>query len=300
VFIEERNNKWNTPYLFNAKELDEETGLYYYGARYYDGRTATWLGVDPMWEKYPGVSAFAYCTNNPVKYIDPDGRKIKLADNYTGAMTNIAQIAATNLGNEALNHIINCKETYTLNSTFLTSNSTYNAITRTIFYVGNPWSSDIEGGFLNSMTAMGHEIFHAFDHSYNVFNTRNAGYSINIAEPRAVSFANYLRQAYSLYPLREKHGTTKGNFHQFQNLDKVSNFTLLGNNADNTSFGFSYTKTTTTVIDYIEVVGYRIPNKKIVNSQVHYIIVSTDKDKNVTYQIYNNENEYKNASQGWQ
>ena len=35
VFIEERNNVWNTPYLFNAKEYDEETGLYYYGARYY-------------------------------------------------------------------------------------------------------------------------------------------------------------------------------------------------------------------------------------------------------------------------
>ncbi|WP_369808802.1 RHS repeat domain-containing protein [Parabacteroides sp. Marseille-P3160] len=40
VFIEERNNKWNTPYLFNAKELDEETGLYYYGARYYDPKVS--------------------------------------------------------------------------------------------------------------------------------------------------------------------------------------------------------------------------------------------------------------------
>nr|WP_245872043.1 hypothetical protein [Dysgonomonas massiliensis] len=30
MFIEEGNNRWNTPYLFNAKELDEETGLYYY------------------------------------------------------------------------------------------------------------------------------------------------------------------------------------------------------------------------------------------------------------------------------
>jgi len=40
VFIEERNNVWNTPYLFNAKEFDEETGLYYYGARYYDSRLA--------------------------------------------------------------------------------------------------------------------------------------------------------------------------------------------------------------------------------------------------------------------
>ena len=31
--FEERNNIWNTPYLFNAKEFDEETGMYYYGAR---------------------------------------------------------------------------------------------------------------------------------------------------------------------------------------------------------------------------------------------------------------------------
>ena len=36
VFIEEHNNTWNTPYLFNAKEFDEETGMYYYGARYMD------------------------------------------------------------------------------------------------------------------------------------------------------------------------------------------------------------------------------------------------------------------------
>jgi RHS repeat-associated protein len=74
VFIEERNNKWNTPFLFNAKELDEETGLYYYGARYYDPRTSAWLSTDPLQEKYPRVSTYAYCLNNPVRYIDPDGR----------------------------------------------------------------------------------------------------------------------------------------------------------------------------------------------------------------------------------
>nr|WP_242053106.1 RHS repeat-associated core domain-containing protein [Dysgonomonas sp. GY617] len=51
VFIEERNNTWNTPYLFNAKELDEETGLYYYGARYYDPRVSIFYGVDPLVEE---------------------------------------------------------------------------------------------------------------------------------------------------------------------------------------------------------------------------------------------------------
>jgi RHS repeat-associated protein len=74
VFIEERNNKWNTPYLFNAKELDEETGLYYYGARYYEPRVSLWLSADPMQEKYPGVSSYAYALQNPVRFIDPDGR----------------------------------------------------------------------------------------------------------------------------------------------------------------------------------------------------------------------------------
>jgi RHS repeat-associated protein len=74
VFIEERNNTWNTPYFFNAKELDEETGLYYYGAQYYDPRVSLWYGTDPMQEKYPDISTYAYCSNNPIRYIDPDGR----------------------------------------------------------------------------------------------------------------------------------------------------------------------------------------------------------------------------------
>jgi RHS repeat-associated protein len=79
VFIEERNNTWNTPYLFNAKELDEETGLYYYGARYYEPRVSLWYGADPMQEKYPGVSTYAYCVQNPVKFIDPDGNEPVIA-----------------------------------------------------------------------------------------------------------------------------------------------------------------------------------------------------------------------------
>lgn len=74
VFIEERNSTWNTPYKFNAKELDEETGLYYYGARYYDPRMSVWLSVDPLAEKYPNVSSYVNCLDNPVKYVDPDGR----------------------------------------------------------------------------------------------------------------------------------------------------------------------------------------------------------------------------------
>lgn len=80
VFIEERNNTWNTPYLFNAKELDEETGLYYYGARYYDPRTSLWLSTDPMESKYPNISTYAYCANNPIILIDIAGLEGEIAD----------------------------------------------------------------------------------------------------------------------------------------------------------------------------------------------------------------------------
>ena len=78
VFVEERNSQFSTNYLFNAKELDNETGLYYYGARYLDPTGGMWLSVDPMWEKYAGMSPYNYCMGNPVKLVDPDGRDVAL------------------------------------------------------------------------------------------------------------------------------------------------------------------------------------------------------------------------------
>jgi len=65
-----------TPYLFNGKELDEETGLYYYGARYYDPQISMFYGVDPKAEKYPSISPYIYSANNPVNLIDPNGMEI--------------------------------------------------------------------------------------------------------------------------------------------------------------------------------------------------------------------------------
>ena len=79
VFIEERNNTWNTPYLFNAKEFDEETGMYYYGARYYESRVSLWMSTDPMEKNMPYSSTYTYCHNNPINRIDENG----LADYFS-------------------------------------------------------------------------------------------------------------------------------------------------------------------------------------------------------------------------
>ena len=61
---------------FTGKEKDSETGFYYFGARYYDpALSGLFLSVDPMADKYPSISPYAYCAWNPVKLVDPDGRK---------------------------------------------------------------------------------------------------------------------------------------------------------------------------------------------------------------------------------
>ncbi|MDR1876286.1 MAG: RHS repeat-associated core domain-containing protein [Flavobacteriaceae bacterium] len=74
ILLEEHNGKDVMSYKFNAKELDEETSLYYYGARYFDSKVSVWISVDPLAEMHPHISSYAYCANNPIKYIDPDGR----------------------------------------------------------------------------------------------------------------------------------------------------------------------------------------------------------------------------------
>ena len=109
VFIEERNNTWNTPYLFNAKDLDEETGMYYYdGARYYAPRLNLWMSTDPLQEKYHNISSYCYTFNNTIKFIDPNGQdgwdKVKgfgaaLLDNATGGLINLRSYAGRHVSN---------------------------------------------------------------------------------------------------------------------------------------------------------------------------------------------------------
>ena len=53
-------------FTFSAKEKDLETGLSYFGSRYYSSDLSIWLSVDPMSDKYPSLSPYTYCANNPV------------------------------------------------------------------------------------------------------------------------------------------------------------------------------------------------------------------------------------------
>jgi RHS repeat-associated protein len=96
TLIEEKATRpgmhFESPYRFNAKELDEEptngssrtplkinnareqTGLYYYGARYYNPMVSVWLGVDPLAGEFYTLTPYHFVANNPIIIIDPDGR----------------------------------------------------------------------------------------------------------------------------------------------------------------------------------------------------------------------------------
>jgi len=81
LLVDEHTSSEDMPYKFNGKELDQETGLYYYGARYMNPVTSLWYGVGPMAEKYPNITAYLYCHANPIRLIDPNGEDIEVVRN---------------------------------------------------------------------------------------------------------------------------------------------------------------------------------------------------------------------------
>ena len=101
-------------YSFNGKEDDTEWAKQDFGARMYDKRLGRWLSLDPLQKKYPNLSSYSYCADNPILFIDPDGKDIVIAftggfqgggkqqtlaeSGTTGAIVNSAQQAAMQNG----------------------------------------------------------------------------------------------------------------------------------------------------------------------------------------------------------
>lgn len=108
-----RSGTFSNIFKFNSKELDTETGLYYYGARYYNPRISNWLSVDPiaLWQPVQesehyilgqhnggyfnpkNMSVYGYTYQNPIIYVDPNGKQVYFlhgtgnweAQNYFGS-----------------------------------------------------------------------------------------------------------------------------------------------------------------------------------------------------------------------
>ena len=73
LLVDEHSSSEDLPYKFNGKQFDDETGLYYYGARYMDPIISLWYGVDNLTEKYVSVGSYTYCNGSPIANIDVMG-----------------------------------------------------------------------------------------------------------------------------------------------------------------------------------------------------------------------------------
>ena len=86
LLVDEHSSSEELPYKFNGKQFDEETGLYYYGARYMNPVTSLWYGVDPKCYKNIHLGSYVYCSSNPIVRIDPNGEDDYVTNVKTGAI----------------------------------------------------------------------------------------------------------------------------------------------------------------------------------------------------------------------
>ena len=76
LIANQRPCDYDERFKFTGKERDYESGYDAFGARYYSCVFGHWLSVDPLADKYPNISPYAYCGWNPINAIDPDGRDV--------------------------------------------------------------------------------------------------------------------------------------------------------------------------------------------------------------------------------
>ena len=182
-------------FTFTGKERDEETGYGYFGARYMDHELMTmWLSVDPMADKYPSISPYAYCNWNPVKMVDPDGREVTITGAkgktyywYKGCLyTHKSHAKQYKVSNSRLDDIYRSGDEVTYNVAKNLETMYGKREGRKVldvlsgsgktFNISSEIPSSGDGGYANkkvmlgthhgSLSALSHELFHAYQ-DYN-------------------------------------------------------------------------------------------------------------------------------------
>jgi RHS repeat-associated protein len=109
TWVDERSETQRTPYLFSGKELDEETGLSYFGFRYYEARQGQWISADPILDGMLDVASlrrlslserplrlpghiYTYVANSPTSLVDPVGLMMKTSSNNGGQKLTVIRL----------------------------------------------------------------------------------------------------------------------------------------------------------------------------------------------------------------
>jgi len=197
LLVDEHSSTEEMPYKFNGKEFDQETGLYYYGARYMNPRTSLWYGVDPLVEKYVQNSPYCYGANNPVKFIDTDGRKLRFAPGTSTAFKLKFRAAIQYLHEHKVDGIIAQIEK---SSTIIYiaersgESSAFNSGEKTIYWDPNMGLMTSSDKMLSPAAVLNHEADHTLQYLQNPdkytldFHTPDPNYG-NKEEARAITGA---------------------------------------------------------------------------------------------------------------
>ncbi len=164
-------------YKYCGKERDEETGLYYYGMRYYAAWLCKFINVDPLQFKYPYYTPFQYAGNKPITYIDLDGGEPLLP---------LVQEYSYTLFNYSTNYYTNNGTTYA-NDKFLYENITKSINDQSISYQYQAVSSDATYVFVAPTNSWNLE-------SYNISAVsatwENPSINQNFITPQEIPYSN--------------------------------------------------------------------------------------------------------------
>jgi RHS repeat-associated protein len=238
-------NQGFQPFKFNDKELDRVHGLdwYDYGARRYDPAIGLFIQMDPLCEQYPHLSPYAYCAGNPVRYVDPDGRRIIYSgfteeekDDWVSYLEHLCQ--KSDLFKTLFSQLTNSHETYKITLADLSNNKG----SKHGFFIPNG-----ENGGTITFSNNGErydyvtleELFHAYQHDnrngyangeFNrEFEAKTFVVSAALGEGVQMSWGNYQGMNDMIEPI-------------FRDYFKDTNFAISPAAVNSSVFRFLYTK----------------------------------------------------------
>lgn len=190
----------SSPYRYNGKEAEKSTKFLDYGARRYDKQIGRWWSVDPMAEKYNSLSSYNYCLNNPIKYIDPDGRDIwihsgdnqrvkfnngklynddgsqyKGKDSFVSTVSKyLGMMGKTEIGNSVLSSLSSSKNSFNFVNQKPESGGSaqFVANSNTRSNGGKIIAGNLSGGRnddISKLSIVSHELFHAYQNENKEF-----------------------------------------------------------------------------------------------------------------------------------